>query len=437
MPAYPVVKCMADFLIKGGHVIDPANGIDRSADVLVKHGSIAGVGKFKAGTEKTIDARGCIVCPGLVDMHVHLREPGQEWKEDIESGSRAAVAGGVTTMCCMPNTQPCLDHAGVIRQVIERANQIGLCNVHPVGAVTRNLDGKELTEMRELAGDGAVAFSDDGMPVWHGGVMRKALEYASSFGYLVIQHAEDLQLTEGGCVNEGWVSTQLGVAGIPSEGEDAMISRDIMLTQLADARYHVAHISTRGSVALVRQARGQGLKVSAEAAPHHFALTEDEVLGFNADAKMNPPLRTEEDRQAVIEGLRDGTIEVIATDHAPHHEDDKRCGLSCAAFGIVGLETMLPVSLGLVKQSVLSMPELIAKMACNPARLLNLDAGTLSEGAAADICIFDPEATWRLDRNKLQSRSKNTPWHGREMTGKVTHTVKGGRVVFEHGNIHA
>ena len=423
---------MMDVLIHGGRVIDPANGLDGIANVLIKDGRIATVGEEKRKAETEIDASGLIVCPGLVDMHVHLREPGQEWKEDIESGSRAAVAGGVTSMCCMPNTTPRLDHAGVIRQVIERVSQIGLCNVYPIAAVTKNIDGKELTEMRELARAGAVAFSDDGMPVWHGGVMRKALEYASSFGFLVIQHAEDLQLTQNGCVNEGWISTQLGVEGMPAEGEDAMVARDIMLARLADARYHVAHISSNGAVELVHRARIEGLKVSAEAAPHHFALTEEEVLGFNTNAKMNPPLRTEEDRQAVIEGLRDGTIEVIATDHAPHHEDDKRCGLSCAAFGIVGLETMLPVSLELVRNGVLSLPELLAKMTSNPAKLLNLDAGTLSEGASADVCIFDPEATWRLDRNKLFSKSKNTPWHGREMTGKVTHTIRGGRVVFEY-----
>lgn len=420
--------------ISGGRIIDPASGRDEIADLFIEDGRI--VHKLSRSPKKTIDARGLVVCPGLVDMHVHLREPGQEWKEDIESGSRAAVAGGVTTMCCMPNTVPRLDHAGVIRQVIERANAVGLCNVHPIGAVTRNLEGRELTEMRELARAGAVAFSDDGVPIWHAGVMRKALEYASSFGFLVIQHAEEKQLTEGGCVNEGWVSTQLGVVGMPAEGEDMMIARDIMLTRRADARYHVAHISTRGAVALVRQAKAEGLKVTAEAAPHHFGLTEEEVLGFHADAKMSPPLRTEVDRQAVIEGLRDGTIDVIATDHAPHHEDDKRCGLSCAAFGIVGLETLLPVSLALVHQGVLDLVGLIAKMTINPARLLALDAGTLAEGAAADICIFDPDGRWVLDRQKLQSKSKNTPWHGKELTGRVMHTFKAGRLVYSEGVIH-
>ena len=426
---------MTNMLIRGGRVIDPANGVDEIADVLIEDGRIAAIGSAPGKADRVIDASGLIVCPGLIDMHVHLREPGQEWKEDIESGSRAAVAGGVTSMCCMPNTTPRLDHAGMIRQVIERARQVGLCDVHPIGAVSRNLDGKELTEMRELVRAGAVAFSDDGKPIWHSGVMRKALEYASTFGFLVIQHAEDLQLTGGGCVNEGRISTQLGVSGMPSVGEDDMVSRDIMLAKLADASYHVAHISTRGAVELVRRAQAEGLKVTAEAAPHHFDLTEEEVLGYNADAKMSPPLRTEEDRQAVIEGLRDGTISVIATDHAPHHEDDKRCGLSCAAFGIVGLESLLPVSLGLERDGVLGMSELIATMTANPAKLLHLEAGTLSEGAAADVCIFNPDETWTLDRNKLFSKSRNTPWHGREMKGRVAYTLKGGRVVYQQGEI--
>ena len=425
-----------DLVIRGGRVIDPANGVDRVCDLWVDDGRIAGIGQFEGEAAQSIDARGQIVCPGLIDMHVHLREPGQEWKEDIESGSRAAVAGGVTSICCMPNTGPHIDHAGVAIQIIERAKQVGLCHVHPIGAVSKNLDGKELTEMRELARAGCVAFSDDGMPIWHAGVMRKALEYASSFGYLVIQHAEEKQLTAGGAINEGWISTQLGVAGMPAEGEDSMIARDIMLTRRVDARYHVAHISTQGAVAMVRAAQAEGLKVTTEAAPHHFALTEAEVLGFNADAKMSPPLRTEADRLAVIEGLRDGTIDVIATDHAPHHEDDKRCGLSCAAFGIVGLETMLPVSLQLVRDGILTLPELLAKMTCNPAKLLELDAGTLSEDARADITIFDPEAEWQVDRNALVSKGKNTPWHGKTMTGQVTHTIHAGRVVFTNGSVH-
>ncbi len=420
--------------IHGGHVIDPANGVDEVADIWIENGRIDAISKHKGKADKSIDASGLTVTPGFVDMHVHLREPGEEWKEDIESGSRAAVAGGVTTMCCMPNTKPRLDHAGMIRQVIERAEAIGLCRLRPIAAVTKNLEGTQLTEMRELARAGAIAFSDDGRPIWHAGIMRKALEYASSFGLLIIQHAETLELTEGGAINEGWISTQLGVQGMPVEGEDAMVARDIMLAALTDARYHIAHISSGASVELLRQARARGLKVTAEAAPHHFALTEEEVLNFNADAKMNPPLRIEEDRLAVIEGLRGGSIEIIATDHAPHHEDDKRCGLECAAFGIVGLETMLPASLGLVRDGVLSMPELIAKITCNPARLLGLEAGTLSTGAAADVTIFDPDATWTLDRKKLFSKSKNTPWHGREMTGRVAYTIMGGRIVFERGN---
>ena len=426
---------MSDILITNGRVIDPANKIDEVCDIWLADGKVAGVGVFKGTATQTIDAKGLVVCPGLIDMHVHLREPGEEWKEDIESGSQAAIAGGITSICTMPNTEPCIDHAGIVMQVINRAKEIGLCNLHPIGAVTRNLKGTELTEMRELSRAGAVAFSDDGKPVWHAGVMRKALEYSSSFNYIIIQHAEEKQLTEGGSVNEGWVSTQLGVQGMPVEGEDSMIARDIMLTRRADARYHVAHISSKGAVELVRSAQKEGLNVTTEAAPHHFALTEDEVLNFNADAKMSPPLRTEEDRLAVIEGLRDGTITVIATDHAPHHEDDKRCGLSCAAFGIVGLETMLPVSLDLERAGVLKMADLIATMTSNPADLLNLPEGRLNLGNAADICIFDPNKTWTLDRSKLFSKGRNTPWHYRKMTGQVQYTLKDGRVVFEKGEV--
>lgn len=422
-------------LIKNGHVIDPANAVDQVANLWIKEGRIIAIGAYDGAADQEIDADGQIVVPGLIDMHVHLREPGQEWKEDIESGSRAAVAGGVTSICCMPNTGPHIDHKGVALQILERARQVGLCNVHPIGAVTKNLEGKELTEMRELSRAGCVAFSDDGMPIWHAGVMRKALEYASSFGFMVIQHAEEKELTAGGAINEGWVSTQLGVTGMPVEGEDSMIARDIMLTRRSGGRYHVAHISSQGAVSLVRRARAEGLKVSTEAAPHHFALTEEEVLGYNVDAKMSPPLRTEADRLAVIEGLRDGTIEVIATDHAPHHEDDKRCGLSCAAFGIVGLETMLPVSLDLVRTGVLSMSDLIAKMTINPARLLGLESGTLSIGAVADVTVFDAEARWTLDRNRLVSKGKNTPWHGKEMTGRVTHTIRAGRMVYAEGEV--
>jgi len=422
--------------IKNGRIIDPANAIDKKADLWIEDGKIVAVGKHDGNPDQIIDASDKVVCPGLIDMHVHLREPGQEWKEDIESGSRAAIAGGITSMCCMPNTGPHIDHAGIARQIIERSNQVGLCNVHPIGAVTKNLDGKELTEMRELSRAGCAAFSDDGLPIWHAGVMRKALEYSSTFGYMIIQHAEEKDLTRGGCINEGWISTQLGVQGMPVEGEDSMIARDIMLTRRADARYHVAHISSQRGVQMVRDAKAEGLKVTTEAAPHHFALTEEEVLGFNVDAKMSPPLRTEADRLAVIEGLRDGTIEVIATDHAPHHEDDKRCGLSCAAFGIVGLETMLPVSLDLVRNDVLSLSDLIAKMTANPAKLLGLSSGTLSIGSEADVCIFDENATWTVDREKMVSKGKNTPWHGKTMTGQVTHTIKAGRLVFENGTIH-
>ncbi len=425
----------ADLLIHGGRLIDPANGIDTITDLWIRDARIAGIGSFQGKAKKSINAEGLIVCPGLIDMHVHLREPGQEWKEDIASGVRSAVAGGVTGIACMPNTEPCMDHYGIVRQVIERAEQLALAEVFPIAAVTRDLQGKVLSEMRELQTAGAVAFSDDGKPIWHAGIMRRALEYASSFDFLVIQHAEDLQMTKGGCINEGWISTQLGVEGMPIEAEESMIARDIMLARRCKARYHVAHISSAGAVEQLRLAKAEGLKVTAEAAPHHFALTEEAVLGFNVDAKMNPPLRTEEDRLAIIEGLVDGSIDAIATDHAPHHEDDKRCGLSCAAFGIVGLETLLPVSLSLVRSGHLSLSQVIALMSCKPAELLNLDRGKLGIGDRADVCLFSEHESWILDRHQLQSKAANTPWHGCSMQGKVHYTIKNGRIVFSEGVI--
>jgi len=331
----------------------------------------------------------------------------------------------------MPNTTPCLDHAGIVYQILHRAKEVGLCRIFPIGAVSRNLEGKEITEMRDLSKAGAVAFSDDGLPIWHAGTMRKALEYASSFGYLIIQHAEELELTQDGAINEGIVSTMLGLKGMPNEGEDCMVARDIMLTELTGGRYHVAHISSARAIDMVRQAQARNLAVSAEAAPHHFALTEDELLNFNTNAKMNPPLRTEKDRLAVIAGLADGSISVIASDHAPHHQDDKRCTLDCAAFGIVGLETLLPVSLELVHQGHLGMSEMIAKLTCNPAKLLGLDVGTLDLGKTADIVIFNPSEDWILDSSKLRSKGKNTPWHGKTMRGTVHYTLLAGDIVYQ------
>ncbi len=426
---------MTDLCIRGGRIVDPATGRDETADLWIADGRIEGVGRFSGRARRELDAAGCIVAPGFVDMHVHLREPGQEWKEDIRTGSRAAVAGGVTTICCMPNTDPVLDEASVVRAVVRRGREVGLCDVRPIGAITRGLEGRRLTEMRELARAGCVAFSDDGRPVADAGVMRRAMEYAASFGYLLVQHAEDPSLSLGAGVNEGWVSTRLGVAGAPTEAESVMVARDALLVRRTGCRYHVAHVSAADSVAIVREARRRGLPVSAEAAPHHFALTDEAVLGFDANAKMNPPLRSEADRRAVVEGLADGTIEVIATDHAPHHEDEKRTGLECAAFGIIGLQTLLPVSLELVRDGALSLSEMLAKITCNPARLLGLDAGTLAPGARADVCVFDPEARWTLTEEAIESRSRNSPWLGRELQGRVVWTVFAGRVVCAEGRV--
>ncbi len=419
--------------IRGGRIVDPASGRDEGGDLFIENGRI--VEALSGPADRVLEADGCIVAPGFVDMHVHLREPGQEWKEDIRTGSRAAVAGGVTTICCMPNTDPVLDEASVVRAIVRRAHEVGLCDVRPIGAITRGLQGKQLTEMRELARAGCVAFSDDGRPVADAGVMRRAMEYAASFGYLLIQHAEEPSLSLGTSVNEGWISTCLGVLGAPTEAESVMVARDALLMRRTGCRYHVAHISAADSVAIVREAQSRGLPISAEAAPHHFALTDEAVLGFNPNAKMNPPLRSEADRQAVIEGLRDGTIAVIATDHAPHHEDEKLVGLECAAFGIVGLQTLLPISLELVRQGALTLSEMIAKITCNPARLLGLDVGTLAPGARADVCVFDPEARWTLTEAVMESKSKNSPWLGKELQGKVIWTIFAGRIVYEEGHV--
>ncbi|MDX8377310.1 MAG: dihydroorotase [Mariprofundales bacterium] len=424
--------------IHAGRVIDPASGFDAITNVWIEGGYIVHIGDQKPESfnndYKKLDAKGLIVAPGLVDMHVHTRQPGEEWKEDITTVMQSAIAGGVTSICCMPNTKPAIDCAAVVRQVIEIANDVGLCRLYPIAAVSHNLEGKHITEMRELARNGAIAFSDDGNPVWHAGVMRKALEYAASFGFLIIQHAEEYQLTKGGCINEGWVSTQLGVQGMPAAGEDTMVARDLLLVELTTGRYHIAHISSHHAIAMLRDAIKAGLPVTAEAAPHHFTLTEDAVLGYNVDAKMNPPLRTEKDRLAVVAGLSDGTISIIATDHAPHHEDDKCCGLADAAFGIVGLETLLPISLQLVRNGQLSLPDMLAKMTCNPANLLGLNIGIIAIGAPADICIFDESASWILQRDKLHSKSKNTPWHQQTMQGQVIYTLYAGEVVYHYKN---
>ncbi len=424
-------------LIRGGHVIDPGrfNGI---ADVLIEKGRIAQVGQglrlpVEQGAEsgRVIDATGKLVVPGFVDLHVHFREPGFEYKETIRTGAASAVAGGFTSVCCMPNTNPVNDNQSITEFMLDKARQAGTANVYPIGAITKGSEGKELAEIGDLRRAGCVAISDDGRPVMNSLVMRRAMEYALAFDLPVVDHCEDLCLSEGGCMNEGLVSTELGLAGIPAAAEDVMVARNVVLAELTGAHLHLAHISTAGSVRLVREAKARGIRVTAEACPHHFSLTEEAVRGYNTLAKMNPPLRTWEDVQAIKEGLRDGTIDVIATDHAPHAVQDKQREFADAPFGVVGLETALPLTLGLVEEGVLTLETAIAKLATAPGTIFGLNKGTLAPGADADVAIVDAQQGWEVDPSRFRSKSKNTPFAGWRVKGRALATLVGGRVVYE------
>jgi dihydroorotase len=421
-------------VIHGGIVIDPANNQEARLDVLIEDGRIRAVdrpGSFLGVGDAGIDASGLIVAPGFVDMHVHFREPGFEYKETVFTGGQSAVAGGFTTVACMANTNPINDNSAVTRYIIEKSQEAKLARVFPIGALSKRLQGESLADIGEMAAAGAVAISDDGRPVMDGNLMRRALEYCSMFNLPISVHEEDLHLAAGGVMNEGPTSLRLGLKGIPNAAEDVMVARDIILARLTGGRLHIAHISTRGAVALVRQAKAEGLLVTAEAAPHHFSLTEEAVEGYKTNAKMAPPLRQQTDVEAIKEGLRDGTIDAIATDHAPHHFDEKEVEFDQALNGIVGLETALPLTLKLVSEKVLSLTEAIRKLTVNPARILGLPYGTLSVGAPADVVICDPKRAWRLVPEQLRSKSKNTPFGGWEMLGRVMLTIVGGRVVYD------
>lgn len=424
-------------LIRGGHVIDPGrwNGL---ADLLIDQGRIVALephlspSRIPAGTIE-LHAANQLVCPGFVDLHVHLREPGFEYKETIQSGSLAAVAGGFTTICCMPNTCPVNDNQSVTEFIRERAEAVGLAQVHPIGAITKGSEGKELAEIGELASAGCVAISDDGHPVMNSFVMRRAMEYASAFNLPVVDHCEDLALSSGGAMHEGIVSTELGLPGIPAAAEEIMVARDLMLAELTGASLHVAHLSTAGSVRMVREAKARDVRVTAEACPHHFTLTEEAVRTYESQAKMNPPLRTRRDVEAVREGLRDGTIDCIATDHAPHAVQEKQLEFESAPFGVVGLETALALSLQLVEDGGLSLEQVIGKLTVEPARVFHLSKGGLAPGEAADVVILDPEAVWTVEPERFRSKGRNTPFAGWEMKGKVVTTIVAGRIVYEAG----
>ena len=421
-----------NLLIKGGRVIDPSQGIDDTLDVVVADGKVKEIGKglsAPAGSE-TIDASGKYVVPGLIDMHVHLRDPGLEYKEDIISGTRAAVAGGFTSVACMPNSKPAIDNKAVASYIINKAKAEGFCNVFPVGTITQGMHGDRLAEMGELKESGCVAVSDDGKPVTNSELMRRALEYAAGIGILVISHAEELELVGEGVMNEGFTSTELGLKGIPRVAEDIATARETMLAEYTGTPIHIAHVSTKGSVQIIREAKARGVKVTCETAPHYFTLTDDAVRGYNTNAKMNPPLREADDLAAIKAGLKDGTIDAIATDHAPHHVDEKDVEFNEAMNGIIGLETSLPLSLSLVQQGVLTLQQLVEKMSCKPSTILGLDRGTLKVGSVADITVIDPVKSWTVESGKLASKSKNSPWLGETMTGAAAVTVVAGKVVF-------
>ncbi|UCD86807.1 MAG: dihydroorotase [Desulfobacterales bacterium] len=425
---------MRQTLIKGGHVIDPETSVDGVTDILVEDGKIASIGKPKAKRTKTkaevIDASGRIVTPGLIDMHVHLREPGHEYKETVETGCLAAAHGGFTAICCMPNTDPVNDNQSVTDYILKKARIADTVRVYPVGAISRGLRGESLSDFGELKAAGVVALSDDGNPVMNAQLMRRALEYAKGFNLLVIAHCEDRNLTANGVMNEGVTATQLGLLGVPNAGETVMVARDIALCELVKAPLHIAHVSTDGSVRLIREAKARGLPVTAETAPHYFSLTEEAVLNYDTNAKVHPPLRTAKDREAIRLGLADGTIDVIASDHAPHTSIEKDLEFDQAANGIIGLETSLPLCLQLVEMGVMDLTGLVAKMSMNPARILNIAHIGLKPGNPADLTIIDPEKKFTIDANTFRSKSRNTPFNGCELKGKAVLTMVAGNVVF-------
>lgn len=421
---------MRKLLIKGGQVVF-ADEV-KAADILLENGKIAKIGKnLKADGAEVIDAAGLTVFPGLIDMHVHLREPGFEYKEDIASGSAAAVAGGFTQVCCMPNTDPVCDNAAVVGYIAARAKEVGLCKVHPIGAITRGEKGETLSEMGKMKDAGVVAVSDDGKPVANARMMRLAMEYASDFGLICLSHCEDKDLVDGGVVNEGYNSTLAGLKGIPRAAEEIMLAREIILAEMLHKRAHICHVSTKGGVQLLREAKARGVQVTAETCPHYFTLTDDVVTSFDANTKVNPPIREAEDVAAIKEGLRDGTLDCIVTDHAPHHVDEKNVEYNLAAFGISGIETSFALSYTyLVKGGVLSLSELADRMSAAPARILHLEGGKIAEGEVADLMLADLNAEYVIDSKKFVSKGKNTPFGGMKVSGKVLCTIVDGDVKY-------
>jgi dihydroorotase len=421
--------------ISGGHLIDPSEGQNSGKNLLIENGKVvAWLGHNEAAPEdaEVFDANGMIVAPGFIDLHVHLREPGQEHKETIASGCAAAVAGGWTSVCPMPNTSPVNDNAAITRYMIEQAEREGTANVFPVGAITKSSDGHELAEMGEMKAAGAVAVSDDGRPVPTAGMMRRAMEYAKDFDLPVVDHCEDKSLSSGGVMHEGKISLLLGLKGMPALAEEIDAVRDIILAKETGARIHIAHVSTRGAIEAVRRAKNEGIKVTCEVTPHHFTLTDRAVEGYDTNTKMSPPLRSEEHLEAILEGLRDGTIDAIATDHAPHHADEKALEYDRAPMGIIGLETAIGLAFGeLVDRGVIDLVRLVELCSTNPAKIFNLEnRGTLKVGSIADITILDPNLEWTYRNADSKSKSKNSPFDGRDFTGAAVATIVGGKIVY-------
>ncbi|HOP73246.1 MAG TPA: dihydroorotase [Thermoclostridium caenicola] len=418
-------------LIKHGTIIT-RDKTETNRDILIENGRISRIGEgINEAADQVIDATGLAVLPGLVDAHCHLRDPGYEYKEDIRTGSMSAAKGGFTSIACMPNTNPVIDNESIVRTIMDKASREGVVNIYPIGAITKGLEGNELSEMGSMKEAGIVAVSDDGRPVMQASVMKKALIYANGFGLTVISHCEDLNLAEGGSMNEGETCTRLGLHGIPSAAEDVMVSREIILSEYTGMPVHIAHVSTRGSVEMIRQAKKRGVRVTAETCPHYFTLTEKACEGYNTNAKMNPPLRTQEDVDAVIEGLRDGTIDIIATDHAPHHFDEKNVEFELAPNGIVGFETALPLALTyLVKPGILTMNQLVDKMSAKPAEILKINKGDIRTGADADLVLVNHNEEYIIDPDEFLCKSKNTPFGGFRVCGRVKYTFVGGKIVY-------
>ena len=425
-----------NLLLKGGRLVDPVSGRDEIVDIQILDGKIAQIAPtlVASGGAKEIDLRGKVVAPGFIDMHVHLREPGYEHKETIATGCASAAAGGFTAVCCMPNTNPAIDDESVVRYVHAKGNEVcdGIVDVFPIAAATKGRKGEELSPMAELVQAGAVGFTDDGAPISSPEIMRRALEYSSMYGVPVIQHAEESSLTQNGCMNEGATATRLGMPGIPPIAEELMIARDVILLRYTPkARYHVAHVSTANALNHVRTAKTEGLNVTCEVTPHHFTLTEEVVSGFDTNTKMNPPLRSKADVAAMKEGLRDGTIDVIATDHAPHTIDEKEVEYTTAPFGIVGLETAVGLCLTeLVGKKVLTMSQLIQKLSTNPRKILSLPQIVFKEGEAANITMLDPSLEWTVDTEAFRSKSKNSPFHGFRLKGRAIGIINNGKALF-------